>query len=72
MRRRFNATTAEEIGNGSKKKKISYNNEQNSAYISVKFFLFDGNFKLSIFHDIIFSIKYYSIACTLLAINIYY
>lgn len=53
MRRRFNATTAEEIDNGSKKKKISYNNEQNSAYIPVKFFLFDGNFKLNIFHDII-------------------
>lgn len=70
MRRRFNATTAEEIDNGSKKKKISYNNEQNSAYILVKFFLFDGNFKLSIFRDIIFPIKYYSIACTLLAINI--
>lgn len=50
MRRRFNATTVEEIDNGSKKKKISYNNEQNSAYIPVKFFLFDGNFKLSIFN----------------------
>lgn len=41
MRRRFNATTAEEIDNGSKKEKISYNNEQNSAYIKkfqVKYF----------------------------------